>query len=129
MAKYNEYLSNGVSIDPACASSHDTFKITYNGLLAQSGAPEVFAHVGFNANWENARDYQMGRTPQGFETAIFLHEGVNTLNICFRDLAGNWDNNSGANYAFKLEDKAGSMDARYAIWREDLMSGSYYWQE
>jgi hypothetical protein len=129
MPKYHQYASNGVSVDPTGPSALNIFKINYTGLLVDSGAAEVFAHVGFNANWENAGDYPMDRTSQGFETLVFLHEGVTTLNICFRDPVGNWDNNSGRNYSFALKDKADSLDSENPLWREDLMTGSYYWQE
>ncbi len=129
MSNHVEYLSSGVKVDSVGPSGLNLFKIVYNGLLARSGATEVFAHVGCNADWRNADDYPMVRTSQGFETSVFLKTDANTLNVCFRDPAGNWDNNSGANYCLKLEDRTGPTDENHAIWRDDLMAGSYYWWE
>lgn len=129
MANYYEYLSGGVRGGSGGPSSRSVFKITYNGLLARSGATAVVAHVGFNSGWENVVDYPMEKTPRGFEASVFILEGVNTLNVCFRDPAGNWDNNSGANYTFRLESGAGSLSTGQGIWNEDLLANSYYWRE
>lgn len=90
MAKYNEYLSSGVKVDLAGPPALHIFKIAYDGLLARSGATAVYAHVGFNSGWEDAGDYPMTRTPQGFETSVLLKTDADTLNVCFRDPAGNW---------------------------------------
>lgn len=123
MAKYNEYLSSGVKVDLAGPPALHIFKIAYDGLLARSGATAVYAHVGFNSGWEDAGDYPMTRTPQGFETSVLLKTDADTLNVCFRDPAGNWDNNSGANYVIKLQDRSEAED-KYTVWRDDLMAGS-----
>jgi Carbohydrate binding domain (family 25). len=103
MTNFNEYSTNGVNINSACPASHETFKITYNGLLARNGATEIYVRIGFNGSWSHSRDYQMSRTGQGFEALIELQKGTFTLNICFRDSAGNWDNNSGANYSYDFQ--------------------------
>jgi hypothetical protein len=129
MPSYHEYLSNGVCVDSVGPAALKIYKVGYDGLLAQSGATEVFAHVGFDSDWEHARDYPMVRTAHGFETSVILREGQKTFHVCFRDPAGNWDNNSGANYSFRLKDKTDSPDERYGIWNEEHLAGSYYWQE
>lgn len=95
--------ANGVSIDSADLKSNETFRIAYNGLLVRNGAADVYARIGFNGVWDHARDYQMSRTVQGFEALIELPQGTFTLNICFRDSAGNWDNNAGANYSYDFQ--------------------------
>jgi hypothetical protein len=103
MTGFDDYSSSGVSGNLADLSPHETFKITYNGLLARNGATEVYARIGFSGDWDHARDFQMSRTGQGFETLIKLPQGTFTLNVCFRDSAGNWDNNSGANYSYDFQ--------------------------
>lgn len=96
-----EYLNNGVSITPAVPAAGDKIKVRYDGLLAKSGATHVFAHVGYGNNWDHQRDYQMKKTSTGFETEVPV-EDADTLNVCFKDCASNWDNNSGKNYSFDI---------------------------
>ncbi|MDR3565713.1 MAG: carbohydrate-binding protein [Negativicutes bacterium] len=103
MTGFYAYLSNGVSVNSADLTAHDTFVITYNGLLVKNGATAIYSRVGFGNGWDHARDYQMSRTNQGFEASIALPRGTYTLKICFRDAAGNWDNNSGANYSYDFQ--------------------------
>jgi len=100
-AKSNEYLANGVIITPAPAEPHQNVTIVYNGLLAKSGAPELYAHVGFGDSWQGVQDIKMIRTPSGFEATIPA-VNADSLNVCFRDSANNWDNNSGMNYNFSI---------------------------
>ncbi|MGI6778681.1 MAG: carbohydrate-binding protein [Acetivibrionales bacterium] len=97
----NIYISNGVTITPAVPTSGEQVKIKYDGLLAKSGAAHVYAHVGFNSSWENIYDYPMSRTEMGFETTVPVTK-ADTMNICFKDCANNWDNNSGSNYSFDI---------------------------
>lgn len=94
-----EYLKNGVSISPSIPSAGDKAKIEYSGLLAQSGAHHVYAHVGYGSKWDNLYDYPMSRTDKGFEVNIPVLK-ADMLNICFKDCANNWDNNAGKNYTF-----------------------------
>lgn len=94
-----KYYENGVFIYP---SAQNGCHITYTGLLKQCGATEVYAHVGHGCQWKNTQDYQMKKTPQGFELTLPLPENVDRLNLCFKDSASNWDNNTGANYSFLI---------------------------
>ena len=97
----NEYLPNGVAISPAVPTAGTTVKIIYDGLLAKSGATDVFAHVGFGKKWDNVSDYRMSRTATGFEVSIPV-QNADVLNVCFKDCADHWDNNSGKNYSFDI---------------------------
>jgi len=97
----NRYLDNGVSVSPALPTVGEKVKVFYDGLLSKSGATHVYAHVGFGSKWENVYDYQMTRTNTGFEVSIPVSR-PETLNICFKDCANNWDNNSGKNYSFDV---------------------------
>ncbi|HMM22728.1 MAG TPA: carbohydrate-binding protein [Selenomonadales bacterium] len=102
MSKWFVYSAQGVGIEPALPSSQDTVTITYNGLLARSGATELYAHVGYNG-WQDIRDYPMLKTARGFETSVIPPAGAGSVSVCFRDPAGNWDNNSGSDYSFDLQ--------------------------
>jgi len=97
----NDYISNGVTLKPATPSVGDKVKVHYDGLLAKSGANDVLAHVGYGSTWKHTSDYRMEKTDTGFEVTIPVIEG-DTLNICFKDCANNWDNNSGKNYSFDV---------------------------
>jgi len=97
----NDYLSKGVSISPAVPSVGDRVKIKYDGILAKSGAHDVLAHVGFGSKWDNLYDYRMTRTATGFEVTVPV-ANADTMNVCFKDCANNWDNNSGKNYTFDI---------------------------
>jgi hypothetical protein len=103
MISHNKYLTNGVYITPQQIVLGDKIRISYDGLLAKSGAPEVFAHVGFGNKWNNSTDIKMLKTPSGFETTVPVTKSE-PLYICFKDTANNWDNNSGMNYTFDIVD-------------------------
>lgn len=77
--------------------------ITYNGLLNQSGANQVFLHAGFGdpRNWHIVEDYRMQHTAEGWKKTLNMEDGQ--LTFCFRDAANNWDNNSGNNWTYKIQ--------------------------
>lgn len=93
----NNYKSNGITIKPATFTAGDKIKLTYNGLLSDCGAEEIFAHIGWGESWENLDDIKMSKTKSGF-TATISVENTNELNLCFKDSMNNWDNNNGSNY-------------------------------
>ena len=101
VSKNNDYLPNGVKISPAIPSPGDRVKLVYDGLLSKSGANDIYAHFGYNSNWDNLSYLRMNRALTGFESTITLAE-ANTLNLAFKDCANNWDNNSGKNYVFDV---------------------------
>lgn len=101
VSKNTSYLTNGVTVTPATPTSGDNIKIVYDGLLSKSGATNLVARVGFDEKWKNTNDYAMTRTPTGFEASLHV-PNAKTLNVCFRDIADNWDNNNGRNYSFEI---------------------------
>ncbi|QNU68291.1 carbohydrate-binding protein [Ruminiclostridium herbifermentans] len=103
MAK-KSYDENGVLLSKKTLYSGDIIKVTYTGLLVQSGASGVFLHVGFGDKWENP-----SLIPMNYENGVFTAD-IEILNykefgICFKDTAENWDNNSGNNYVFSISKK------------------------
>ena len=97
----NEYMNNGIVISPAVPTAGDTVKVVYDGLLSKSGASHIFAHIGFGNRWNNLYDYNMNRTSTGFEASVPV-TNADTMNLCFKDCADHWDNNSGKNYTFDV---------------------------
>lgn len=94
----NPYKSNGITVSPASFSCGDKIKVTYNGLLSQAGADEIYAHIGWGENWDNVNDVKMSKTKTGFTATITAD--YSSLNLCFKDTCNNWDNNNGNNYVY-----------------------------
>ena len=92
----NPYKNNGLTVSPLNFNAGDKIKVTYNGILSQSGAEEVYAHIGWGETWENVDDIKMSKTKSGFTATITAYNSA--LNLCFKDTSNNWDNNSGYNY-------------------------------
>ena len=77
-------------------------KINYAGLLSKEGASEVIGIYGYgsNQNWENVSSIPLAKDYSGnFTASIPIVNGKN-INFAFKDMAENWDNNSGLNYTF-----------------------------
>ena len=123
MENEGQYVTNGVDTAPAFPSSSDPVQIRYNGLLARSGATEVYAHIGFNSGWELVHDERMTKTPQGFEIAVRPPLHAQTIQFCFRDAANNWDNNSGRNYSVDLYSPASFDRLASAEFSSELAGG------
>ena len=77
-------------------------KISYVGYLFQNGSEEVFLHYGFGMNWDNVTEIKMEKTELGFQCEIDIMK-AETLNLCFRNATGEWDNNFGQNFSFDIE--------------------------
>lgn len=77
-------------------------KITYAGYLFQNGSEGVTIHYGFGEKWTNAQDIVMEKTELGYQANICIPSDTE-LNICFKNTYGEWDNNYGNNYSFKIE--------------------------
>lgn len=123
MAQAHDYSANGIKTAPAFPAAGDMVEITYSGLLAASGAGEVYAHVGYNDGWENVHDRPMTKTAAGFTTALRPPPGAKSVSYCFRDPANNWDNNSGRNYRLDLYDAAALLGVGRAEFATELGGG------
>jgi hypothetical protein len=97
----NKYITNGVYVNPAEITVGDKVRLSYDGILAKSGANEIFAHVGYGTKWNDAQYVKMAKTLSGFEATIPVTQ-QSPLNVCFKDPVDNWDNNSGKNYIFDV---------------------------
>lgn len=104
----NNYIENGVILFPNVIAKGDNAKVVYRGLLSNCGADAVYMHLGYGDKWENRWDIKMKKTDEGF-VAQFPVTSNKTLHIAFKDSANNWDNNSGKNYSFEVQDRKSQM--------------------
>lgn len=105
-AAYQPYAASGVYLKPVMPSHLDTLTINYTGILAESGADTIYAHIGFGRNWSHTLDLKMQKKMSSFELSLDMPTPSDCINLCFRDNANNWDNNSGRNYAYAIEQDA-----------------------
>ncbi|PYG88865.1 putative carbohydrate-binding protein with starch-binding CBM53 [Ruminiclostridium sufflavum DSM 19573] len=103
MAK-KSYDENGVLLSKKTLYSGDIIMVSYTGLLVQSGAQDVFLHIGFGDEWENSSFIPM-KYEEGTFIAEFEIQECKKFGICFKDTAENWDNNTGENYVFSVSQK------------------------
>ncbi|WP_371363249.1 hypothetical protein SRRS_41880 [Sporomusa rhizae] len=106
--KYQPYAASGVYLKPVMPSHLDTLIIKYNGVLVGSGADTIYAHIGFGQNWTHIAELKMQKNMSSFELSFDMPIPADCINLCFRDSADNWDNNSGRNYTYTIE-----LDAHY----------------
>lgn len=94
----------GVVVDPTPITAGEEIVVFYNGLLANSGAQEVYLHCGYGDgnHWNGVQDLRMAKTGYGFVKALSMPETHTQFNFCFRDNAHNWDNNSGKDWVFQV---------------------------
>ncbi len=98
-------VDDGVYVRPTPITAGDSIVVKYSGLLAKSGAQEVHLHMGYGYGaWDRVSDIPMRETTRGsFETEVHLPiEETSRFNFCFRDNAGNWDNNSGRDWSYEI---------------------------
>lgn len=93
----------GVVVDPTPITAGEEITILYNGLLSNSGADQVYLHVGYGdaRGWRNVSDYRMSRTGWGWVKTMEMPDDTR-FNFCFKDSANNWDNNNGINWSFEI---------------------------
>ena len=81
----------------------ETVKISYVGYLFQNGSEEVYLHYGFGPNWNGVGEAKMEKTELGFQAEVKILDGEDTLNLCYKNEKGEWDNNFGQNFTFAIE--------------------------
>lgn len=97
--------NDGVRVDPMPITKESDITIAYDGLLAKSGAGTVFLHVGSGpGEWKNVTDLPMEQNQSGEWTASVHADEGGTLEFCFHDGHGHWDNNSGVNWSVTVHD-------------------------
>lgn len=77
-------------------SKVQTYELTYTGAL--TGAPTIYVHYG-TENWSEITEVKMRKLKTCYKTEITVPTGA-SINYCFRDAHGNWDNNAGNDYYY-----------------------------
>lgn len=89
-------------------TENTSVKVYYNGDLYKKGATKIYAHCGYDEQWNNLKDIEMRKTSDGFVAELVIESG-NTFNICFKNENGEWDNNNQQNYIYKLNKQAAPL--------------------
>ncbi len=110
----NLYTGQGIEVAGKKICTGEEIRLIYKGLLAASGADRVFVHYGYGDSWTDSELKEMTLSGDGFETELGLKMS-GSLNICFRDSAGNWDNNANENYTFKVSAKKPAGKTRKSV--------------
>ncbi|MDD4168678.1 MAG: carbohydrate-binding protein [Desulfotomaculaceae bacterium] len=97
MARGWNDFQKGVEVKPNAFGNEVT--ICYNGLLAKSGADQVYLHHGSGDRWMDPSTQKMDKSFQGWEKTIRMKNDKTIF--CFKDSANNWDNNNGSNWAIR----------------------------
>ena len=63
--------------------------------------PRSNLHYGIDG-WKRPRTVMMERHANGVFAARIPVEGEREIDLCFRDAAGNWDNNGGQDWVVEL---------------------------
>lgn len=92
-----------VRVRPLPMHNGDVIEVRYNGLLAKSGADQVYLHTGlaYEYDWTNVQNIKMNKEENDWVVNVELKEPVK-LKFCFKDSANNWDNNNGRNWSYTI---------------------------
>jgi hypothetical protein len=102
------YSDAGVNISKSSINIGDKVTVSYDGLLAKSGADTIFLHYGYGDSWEQ-KDFIQMENKEGIFGATLKAVSAGSLNISFKDSADNWDNNSAENYSFIVLKKENAL--------------------
>lgn len=98
-------IEEGVNISPMPVTLGEPIQIAYEGLLARSGAAQVYTHLGYgnNESWSDVRDIPMSEAAKGWHCNLTPDvSSAVRLNFCFHDGANHWDNNNGHNWSLTI---------------------------
>jgi len=124
-------LSKNIFFNTDKLVENQVVKISYTGKFFSEGASEVYIHYGFGLLWENLGEIKMEKTDLGFQAEITL-ASADTLNFCFRNQDGEWDNNDNCNYTFpieKLETEMASPELGLIIAPTRRLRKTYLWSK
>lgn len=94
----------GVVVDPTPITAGEDVIVFYNGPLSNSGADQIFLHLGYGDMdaWCGTQDLRMAKTGFGWVKTIEVPMSKERLNFCFKDSVGNWDNNNNLNWTWVI---------------------------
>jgi hypothetical protein len=108
------YADKGIELSKEKLHSGEKCTLNYRGILAESGADRIYVHYGYGDTWDEREYAEMAYT-SGIYTAEIGLKMPGTLNVCFKDSANNWDNNSYKDYSFKVQMKKAARKPKKAI--------------
>lgn len=96
-------VEGGIAVSPVPLTTGERVTVKYQGLLAQSGAEQIYLRKGYGPaqNWSFVQDLPM-QNNQGVWEVQFEADDQSRLNFCFKDNAENWDNNNGKNWSLEI---------------------------
>lgn len=125
-------LTKNIFFNTDKLTENSKVKISYTGKFFQDSSTEVSIHYGFGENWNGVNDVQMNKTELGFQTELDINLGE-TLNLCFCNEKGEWDNNFGNNYVFPIEKKQTELivldDEPVSLGTARKLRKSYIWSK
>ena len=95
------HYEHRIAVEPRAPARGQTVRVEYRGLLAQSGADSIWMHCGFDG-WNKVQDVNMSRSGYNNFSCTTKVEGGKEMNLCFKDSADHWDNNSGHNWTIPI---------------------------
>jgi hypothetical protein len=96
------YIGNGIRLSKASPKVGDKITLYYNGILPECGADAVYANIGYGDEWDDKEFLYMDEEEGLFKVKFTVKQSGN-MQICFKDGANNWDNNSLLNYTFNIK--------------------------
>jgi hypothetical protein len=125
-------LTKNIFFNTDKLTENSKVKISYTGSFFQNASTDVSIHYGFGYNWNGVTDIKMDKTELGFQTEIELTSD-DTLNFCFCNEKGEWDNNFGNNYVFPIEKKQAELivldDEPVSLGTAKKLRKSYIWSK
>lgn len=96
-------VEGGITVSPVPLTMGERVTVKYQGLLAQSGAEQLYLHKGYGPghSWSSIEDLPMQKN-NGVWEVQFVADNASRLNFCFKDNAENWDNNNGRNWSLEI---------------------------
>lgn len=94
-----------IKIEPFPVRAGQRVNIDYNGLLAKSGANQLYLHAGLTRQggiWEDINDIEMNYSKGAWTAELEVPAEFEKFNFCFKDCADNWDNNNGKNWTYTI---------------------------
>lgn len=108
------YTGNGIELSEEKIHAGEKCTLNYSGILAGAGADRIYVHYGYEDTWDQNEYAEMAYN-DGMYTAKIVLKMPGTLNVCFKDSANNWDNNSYKNYSFKVHARKAARKSKKAI--------------
>ena len=94
-------ISNDIQFDTNLIGN-ETVSLKYNGYLFRNGSDSVTLIYGYDDDWKNTTEKAMTKTDEGFVCKINIYN-FSSLNFCFKNSSGDWDNNFGKNFNVPIQ--------------------------